>query len=66
MEKILDPHTTYDQAILPRRDSNFGQAVLKKIAEKYSINTQKLWKDLPERFLHVVLYGDEELIRVNN
>lgn len=65
-EKILDPHSTYDKAILPRRDSNFGQAVLKKIAEKYSINTQKLWKDLPERFLHVVLYWDEELIRVNN
>ena len=26
---------------------------------------EQLWKDLPERFQHVVLFGDEELIRVN-
>lgn len=66
MDKILDPESTFLRAILPRRDSTFWQAVLKKLAEKYSINTEKKWKDLPERFLHVVLYWDEELIRVNS
>lgn len=66
MEKILDPNSTYMRAILPWRDSAFGQAVLKKIAEKYSMNENKAWKDLPEWFLHVVLYGDEELIRINS
>ncbi|MFZ2150874.1 MAG: excinuclease ABC subunit UvrA [Candidatus Absconditicoccaceae bacterium] len=66
LEKILDPNSTYMRAILPRRDSAFGQAVLKRIAEKYSMNIEKMWKDMPERFLHVVLYGDEELIRINS
>jgi excinuclease UvrABC ATPase subunit len=37
---------------------------LHKLAEKYSMDTDKLWKDLPEWFQHVVLYGDDELIRV--
>lgn len=36
-----------------------------KLAQKYSIDHSKLRKDLPERFQHVVLFGDEELIRVN-
>lgn len=53
------------KAILPRRDSNLGQSLLLKLAQKYSIDPDKLWKDLPERFQHVVLFGDEELIRVN-
>ena len=66
IDKILDPNSQYTRAILPRRDSAFWQAVLKKIAEKYSMNWDKIWKDLPERFLHVVLYWDEELIRVNS
>ena len=66
MEKILDPNSTYMRAILPWRDSAFWQAVLKRIAEKYSMNIDKMWKDLPERFLHVILYWDEELIRVNS
>jgi len=66
IEKILDPNSTYMRAVLPWRDSAFWQAVLKKIAEKYSINIDRTRKDLPERFLHVVLYWDEELIRVNS
>ena len=53
------------KAILPRRDSNLGQSLLLKLAQKYSIDPDKLWKDLPERFQHVILFGDEELIRVN-
>lgn len=53
------------KAILPRRDSNLGQSLLLKLAQKYSIDPDKLWKDLPERFQHVVLFGDEELLRVN-
>ena len=64
-DKILDPTSPYMKAILPRRDSNLGQSLLLKLAQKYSIDPDKLWKDLPERFQHVVLFGDEELIRVN-
>ncbi len=62
--KVVDPYSPYMQCILPRRDSTFGQIVLHKLAEKYSMDTDKLWKDLPEWFQHVVLYGDDELIRV--
>ncbi len=64
-DKILDPTSPYMKAILPRRDSNLGQSLLLKLAQKYSIDPDKLWKDLPERFQHVILFGDEELIRVN-
>lgn len=64
-DKILDPTSPYMKAILPRRDSNLGQSLLLKLAQKYSIDPDKIWKDLPERFQHVILFGDEELIRVN-
>jgi len=64
-DKILDPLSPYLKAIVPRRDSNLGQALLVKLAQKYSIGQEQLWKDLPERYQHVVLFGDEELLRVN-
>ncbi len=64
-DKILDPMSPYMKAIVPRRDSNLWQWLLLKLAQKYSVDPDKLWKDLPERFQHVVLFGDEELIRVN-
>lgn len=64
-DKILDPFSPYLKAIIPWRDSNLGQWLLSKLAQKYSIGQEQLWKDLPERFQHVVLFGDEELIRVN-
>ena len=37
---------------------------MKKLAQKYSVDTTLAWKDLPERFLHVILNGDNELIRI--
>ncbi len=64
-DKMLDPLSPYMKAILPWRDSNLGQSLLLKLAQKYSIDPDKIWKDLPERFQHVILFGDEELIRVN-
>ncbi len=64
-DKMLDPVSPYMKAILPRRDSNLGQSLLLKLAQKYSIDPDKLWKDLPERFQHVVLFGDDELLRVS-
>ncbi len=65
-EKILDPESNYLRAILPWRDSNYGQSILKKLAQKYSMDIGRTWKDLPERFRVVVLDGDEELIRVQS
>ena len=64
LDKVIDPYSPYMQAVLPWRDSTFGQIVLHKMAEKYSIDMDKLWKDLPERFQHVVIYWDDELLRV--
>jgi len=43
------------RAILPRRDSNYGQSILKKLAQKYSMDISKKWSDLPEWFRHIVL-----------
>ncbi|HRX64126.1 MAG TPA: excinuclease ABC subunit UvrA [Candidatus Absconditabacterales bacterium] len=65
LDKVIDQYSPYHKAILPWRDSSFGQTILKKLAEKYSIDIDKAWKDLPEWFQHVVINGDEELIRVN-
>lgn len=64
-DKMLDPTSPYMKAILPRRDSNLWQSLLLKLAQKYSIDSDKIWKDLPERFQHVVLFGDDELLRVS-
>lgn len=64
-DKMLDPVSPYMKAILPWRDSNLGQSLLLKLSQKYSIDPDKLWKDLPEWFQHVVLFWDEELLRVN-
>ena len=64
-DKILDPFSVYLQAVLPWRDSRYGQAILKKLAQKYDIQEQTKWKDLPEWFREVVVNGDEELIRVS-
>ncbi len=65
MNKIIDPVSEYSNAILPRRDSSFWQAILKKLAEKYSINTDKQRQLLPEWFTHVILHWDDEVIRIN-
>lgn len=64
-DKILDPMSPYKKAILPWRDSTFWQMLLLKLAQKYSVDEDKKWKDLPEWFQHVVLFWDNELLRVN-
>lgn len=66
IEKIIDPQSTYMRAILPWRDSNYGQNILERLAQKYSIDQAAIWHELPERFRHVVLHGDQELLRVKN
>ena len=64
-DKLLDAESPLTKAVLPWRDSAYGQAVLQKIAAKYDMDVNKKWKDLPERFRHVVIEGDDELLRVN-
>ena len=64
MDKIIDPNSSYLEAIIPWRDSAFGQWILVKLAQKYSINPQGKWWELPEWFLHVVIEWDEELLRI--
>ncbi len=64
-EKIIDPNSPYKDAIIPWRDSAFWQAILDKLAQKYWIDDNILWKDLPDRFKEVVIEGDWELLRVN-
>ncbi len=54
-DKIIDPHSTFMNAVLPWRDSPFGQSILQKLAEKYSIDADKLWSDLPTWFTHAVV-----------
>ena len=64
MDRIIDPTAKYEKSIIPWRDSVLGQTILKKLAQKYSIDEDKQWKDLPKRFQEVVINGDNELIRL--
>lgn len=63
--KVIDPASPLIDAILPWRDSNLGQWVLKKLCEKYSMDPEKKRAEQPERFLNVVVEGDQELLRIN-
>lgn len=63
-DKIIEPTSPLKDAILPWRDSNLWQGILRKLAEKYSMNLDKPWQEQPEWFLHALVYGDNELIRV--
>jgi len=63
-DKVIEPSAPLKDAILPWRDSNLGQAILRKLCEKYAMYLEKPWQEQPERFLHIVMYGDNELIRV--
>jgi len=63
-DKVLDGQSSYLEAILPWRDSKLGQAILKKLAHKHDVDVSTNWSDLPERFLHTVLYGDKELLKI--
>ena len=65
-DKILDPQSLYADAILPRRDSNYGQSILERLAGKYGIDTQTRRRDLPDRFREVVINGDKENLRVQS
>lgn len=64
-EKVLDPFSPYLKAILPWRDSNLGQAILKKLAHVYQVEESTRRNDLPERFKEVVKNGDNELMKIS-
>ncbi len=65
-EKIIDPESTYLRAILPRRDSNYGQNILQRLAQKYNIDISLKRHELPERFRVVVIDGDQEIMRIQS
>jgi excinuclease ABC subunit A len=64
MDKVIDRNALYASAILPWRDSRYGQTILEKLAQKYSMDTTKKRCDLPEWFTQVVIDGDNELLRI--
>ena len=64
MDRIIDTTAKYEKAIIPWRDSVLGQTILKKLAQKYSIDEDKTWNELPKWFQEVVIKGDGELLRL--
>lgn len=64
MDRIIDQSAKFEKSIIPWRDSILGQTILKKLAQKYSIDEDKAWKDQPKRFQEVIIKGDNELLRV--
>ena len=63
-DKIIEPNSPLKDAILPWRDSNIWQAIFRKLCEKYDQDLEKVWKDQPDWFLHVVVYWDNEELRL--
>ncbi len=63
-EKIIDHESPYMEAILPWRDSNLGQGILDKLADKYWINKALKWKDIPNRYKEIVINWDKKLLRI--
>ncbi|MBP6910557.1 hypothetical protein KBC03_03065 [Patescibacteria group bacterium] len=52
------------KAVIPWKDSVLGQTILKKLAQKYSMDEDANWTQLPQRFQQVVIDGDNELLRL--
>ncbi len=65
VDKVLDPTSRYMEAILPRRDSQLGQAILRKLAYAYQIKDSDRWTDLPQWFKEVVLQWDAETYKLS-
>ncbi|UFX83003.1 excinuclease ABC subunit UvrA [Candidatus Absconditicoccus praedator] len=63
-EKIIDTNSKYLEAILPWRDSAMGQGILEKLADKYSIDTNLVRKNMPDWFKDIVINGDKQLLRI--
>ncbi len=64
MQRVLDVNSAYLNAVLPWRDSKLWQAILKKLAHRHDIDVDMRWTDMPEWFQHIVINGDEELLRI--
>ena len=64
MDRIIDRSATYAKSIIPWKDSVLGQTILKKLAQKYSMDEDQPWDKQPEWFQKVVVDGDNELLRL--
>lgn len=63
-DKLLDPNSSYLDAVLPWRDSKLGQAILKKLAHLHDIDLDTKWYELPDHFQELVIYGNKELLKL--
>ena len=57
-DRIIERGAPLPKAIIPWKDSVLGQTILKKLAQKYSMDEDLPWHQLPERFQKVVIDGD--------
>ncbi len=64
MDRIIDTGAVFSKAIIPWKDSVLGQTILKKLAQKYSMDEDLPWNKLPQWFQQVVIDGDGELLRL--
>jgi len=64
MDRIIDRGAVLSKAVIPWKDSVLGQTILKKLAQKYSMDEDLPWTQLPQRFQQVVIDGDGELLRL--
>lgn len=64
MDRIIDRGAVLSKAVIPWKDSVLGQTILKKLAQKYSIDEDLPWAQLPQWFQQVIIDGDNELLRL--
>lgn len=64
IDQILDPSATVIKAIIPWRDSVYGQTIVEKLCIRYGIDSNTIRNDLPSRFQDIIIQGDGELYKI--
>lgn len=64
IDQIIDGWSPVLQAIIPRRDSVYGQTILNKLCIRYGIDGHTIRNDLPVWFQNTIIHGDGELYKI--
>lgn len=64
-DRIIDENQSVKNAILPWRDSNIGQKILKKLSLNYWFSLDEKRNEIDEKFQDIILNWDSQLLRLN-
>lgn len=64
INQIIDTWSPVLKAIIPWRDSAYGQTILEKLCIRYGIDTNTVRQHLPPSFQETIIYWDGEIYRI--